>query len=116
MLASLLWPALASAAACPDLKVETLKKLINPHKAKKLELVFFSSWCSDCAVHLKTLKNNSAVVVGAFDSRERIERVVNKLAVQNACFMEAGLVKRLGIRVVPATRLLGWDDIIALEK
>jgi len=111
----LLFSAFTSAQAfgktCTPLTPSGLAKLIETQRDRTLQVVFFSSWCSDCAVHLKSLKNTDEILIGAFDKRERIEKVVGKLGLKNPCYMDSGITARLGIKVVPASRLLTEKDL-----
>lgn len=104
-------PAQAFSQTCMPLTPSGLAKLIETQRERTLQVVFFSSWCSDCAAHLKALKNTNEILIGAFDKRERIEKVVGKLGLKNPCYMDSGITARLGIKVVPASRLLSEKDL-----
>ncbi|NBX16714.1 MAG: hypothetical protein EBR09_05045 [Proteobacteria bacterium] len=90
------------AATCPPLDNEKLKDLVDHSESKKVELVFFSSWCSDCGNHLKKLEGPKKILVGTFDKQPRIERLVAKLKLANRCFTDAGIAKKLKVTTVPA--------------
>lgn len=95
---------------CPPITVAELKKLVSQSPTQRLRLVFFSSWCSDCAGHLKKIKpSDSLVVIGAFDKRERIEKVVTHLKLSQPCYTDAGVGKLLKVTVVPAERVVDSD-------
>lgn len=91
-----------TAPTCPPLDHQKLKELLEHSESKKVELVFFSSWCSDCGDHLKKLEGQSKILVGTFDKQSRIEKLVAKLKLPNRCFTDAGIAKKLNVTTVPA--------------
>lgn len=103
--------ATSAAVQCEPLTPAELAQRMRASNAPSFQLIFFSSWCSDCAVHLKKLENNKTILVGTFDKRERIEKIVAKLGLKNPCFMNSGLAERLGVKVVPAERSVTLEQL-----
>ncbi|NBW82135.1 hypothetical protein EBR21_10330 [bacterium] len=93
-----------TATNCPPLDNQKLKEMIEKSESKKVELVFFSSWCSDCGNHLNTLEGPRKILVGTFDKQPRIEKLVAKLKLPNRCFTDAGVAKKLKVTTVPTER------------
>lgn len=106
----------ADGGECSPLTPAALAERLQNEPSKSLAVVFFSAWCSDCAVHLKSLKNANTLLIGAFDKKERVEKIVQKLGLKNPCFTDAGVAARLGVKVVPATRTLNETDIAVLQR
>ena len=82
---------------CPPINLEKLKSIIEASTSKKADLVFFSGWCSDCALHLKKIKSNEIILVGTFDKRPRIEKIIGKMNITNPCYTDAGIGKILHV-------------------
>jgi hypothetical protein len=101
----------SSHSQCPPLDRAGLRRLLEASPEKELQLVFFSSWCSECAVHLKNLNNPSAVLIGTFDKQPRIEKVVGKMKLSNLCFTDAGIGKILDIKTVPNERRVTLESL-----
>lgn len=97
---------------CPPLDRKGLLKIISEAPSKKAELVFFSSWCSDCAVHLKKVSQPEKIIVGTFDKQDRIEKTITKMNIHNRCFMDAGIAKVLKVSTVPTERVVTLDNFI----
>lgn len=94
-----------ASVTCPPMTTAGLEKRLSSGASESIRLVFFSSWCSDCAVHLKRLKpSDEAIIIGIFDKRERIERAVSRLNLTQPCFTDAGVGKFLNVTVVPTER------------
>ena len=92
------------AGQCPPLDAEGLTKLTAG--AERTDLVFFASWCGECAEHLRSLPPG-AVVVAAFDERGTAEAALGKLGIQAPCYTDAGVAERLGVKAVPAEVTVG---------
>lgn len=89
--------------SCPAATPEQLKYLIDDVKPRKL--VFFSSWCSDCLVHLNSpeTRENDIIFIAAFDKPGRAEKTLDKLGLQvKHCLYDKGITKHYGIKKVPA--------------
>lgn len=104
---------------CPMTSYEQFKKSAE----KETEMIFFSSWCTDCVKSLTTaeeqvkMSTNMAmtqqnkkvlkVLVAAFDSSARASEVARKYARGVACITSDGsFEKALKVDGVPAVRTL----------
>ena len=96
---------------CPPINLEKLKSIIEASTSKKADLVFFSGWCSDCALHLKKIKSNEIILVGTFDKRPRIEKIIGKMNITNPCYTDAGIGKILHVTSVPADRTVTLESL-----
>jgi hypothetical protein len=95
--------------SCPPLDRAQLQRLFTASLSSPLQLIFFSSWCSDCASHLKQLttdEHKDKILVGTFDKQPRIEKVVSRLGLKQKCFTDSGLGKILKVSTVPTERIL----------
>lgn len=101
----------SSRSHCPPLDRTGLIKLLEASPQRELQLVFFSGWCSECAVHLKNLNNPNSVLIGTFDKQPRIEKVVGKMKLSNPCFTDSGIGKILDIKTVPAERRVTLESL-----
>jgi thiol-disulfide isomerase/thioredoxin len=105
----------AKSVQCPPLDRKELSTKIQKHGPQKL--VFFSTWCGDCVGHLKQSSKWSPetfVAIVAFDSRERAEKSLSKMGMDIPCAMDDGISKLLGVKVVPAERLLDLAELAKL--
>ena len=105
----------AKSVQCPPLDRKELGTKIQKHGTQKL--VFFSTWCGDCVAHLKQSSKWSPetfIAIVAFDSRERAEKSLSKMGMDIPCAMDDGIAKLLGVKVVPAERLLTLSDLNGL--
>ncbi|MBM3383240.1 MAG: hypothetical protein FJY29_12515 [Betaproteobacteria bacterium] len=100
---------------CPPLDRAGLLNLVQASPNKELQLVFFSGWCSECAVHLNNLNNQTAVLVGIFDKQPRIEKVVGKLKLANPCYTDSGIGKILDVKTVPTERRVTLEMLLKLK-
>ena len=108
---------LESKVSCPPIDIAGLSKLVHDHPNKSLRLVFFSSWCSDCAVHLKKInQSNDVIVIGTFDKRPRIEKAISRLNLSQKCFTDAGVGKHLNVTVVPSDRTVSAETLRAVSE
>ncbi len=106
-----------SKVSCPPIDLAGLRKLVNERPKKELHLVFFSSWCSDCAIHLKKINpSDDVLVIGTFDKRKRIEKAVARLKLSQKCFTDAGVGKQLNVTVVPADRTVSAETLRTLAE
>jgi hypothetical protein len=96
---------------CPPINLEKLKSIIEASTSKKADLVFFSGWCSDCALHLKKLKSSEIILVGTFDTRPRIEKIIGKMNINNPCYTDSGIGKSLRVTSVPAERTVTIESL-----
>ena len=96
---------------CPPINLEKLKSIIEASTSKKADLVFFSGWCSDCALHLKKIKSSEIILVGTFDTRPRIEKIIGKMNLTNPCYTDAGIGKILHVTSVPADRTVTLESL-----
>ncbi|MES2615752.1 MAG: hypothetical protein V4591_10085 [Bdellovibrionota bacterium] len=70
-------------------------------------LIFFSTWCADCKIEIEKIQkldNQSAfILVGEFDTIERINRNLSKMKTATDCYFdESGEIrKKFGVKVVP---------------
>ncbi|MEY2987876.1 MAG: Redoxin [Pseudomonadota bacterium] len=104
-----------SKVSCPPIDLAGLKNLLGERPDKSIRLIFFSSWCSDCPVHLKKIKpSDNIVIVGIFDKRQRIEKAVKRLELAQPCFTDAGVGKKLGVTIVPAERTVSAKNLTDL--
>jgi hypothetical protein len=104
------------ATNCPPLDKKKLKEMVEESEGKKVDLVFFSSWCSDCGNHLKKLEGPGKVLVGTFDKQPRIEKLVGKLKLPNRCFTDSGVAKKLKVTTVPAERSVTQETLSLLQN
>jgi thiol-disulfide isomerase/thioredoxin len=105
----------AKLVQCPPLDRKELATKIQKHGPQKL--VFFSTWCGDCVAHLKQSSKGSPetfIAIVAFDSRERAENSLSKMGMDIPCAMDDGIAKLLGVKVVPAERLLNVAELAKL--
>lgn len=75
----------------------------------KVELVFFAAWCASCRNHLLERPKNPRLIVGTFDTRDRIEAALKALGRGDApCIFDDGerLAKEFKVQDVPAQREL----------
>ncbi|MEY3900895.1 MAG: hypothetical protein RL189_201 [Pseudomonadota bacterium] len=98
-------------SACPPMDRTKLMRLLEDAPEKRLNLVFFSGWCSDCSAHLKKINDSSAILVGIFDNQARIEKVVARMRLANRCYTDSGLGKLLEVKTVPAERFVTLDSL-----
>lgn len=91
-----------AANSCPAATPAQLNELIANAKPRKL--IFFSSWCSDCLVHLNApeTRDDSIVFIASFDKPGRAEKTLDKLGLQvKHCLYDNGITKLYGIKKVP---------------
>lgn len=99
---------------CTDIRSEVdVEKLLADHLGSHTKVQFFASWCASCMKKLQSLNDSShesekVIVVGVFDKRSKINRVVSKLKIASNCFYdeEELLAKKLNVKSVPALRVL----------
>lgn len=97
----------AAEGACPKLDEAGLAALSKSqdNEGKPIKVVFFASWCAACKEPLAAAKEPGTIVVGAFDTAERIDAVATALGLEGRCYRDDGLTKALGVTGLPATRL-----------
>jgi len=99
-------------AHCPPLNRTTLaKRLAN---GKPIRLVFFATWCSDCASHLQDAAeatSGEVLAIAVFDTQAKVEKTLGRLGLSVPCAMDDGLARTLGVKVVPAERVITSADI-----
>jgi thiol-disulfide isomerase/thioredoxin len=96
--------------SCPPLNREQLQKKLAEHGP--LKMVFFSTWCSDCSKHIQALAKEPKekhVAVATFDTQKKVENTLRALSLEIECVMDDGLASEMGVKVVPAERLLSWE-------
>lgn len=95
------------AQGCPPLDRALLRRRLEG--GKELSLHFFSTWCSECAEGLAALKgvpSDSYLAIATFDTKAKVEKTLAKLGLVVSCAMDDGLAKELGVKVVPARRIV----------
>jgi len=94
---------------CPRLDREALRAKLASLKSqsKKLNLVFFSTWCLDCKENLGKIAahpSDDVLAIAVFDTQAKVEKTLRKLNYSISCAMDDGLAKTLGVKTVPARR------------
>jgi hypothetical protein len=99
---------------CPPLDRAALRsRLARGDNGENVKLVFFSTWCSDCTAHLRGIEGQQgAIAVATFDTREKVEKTLSRMKIHVNCAMDDGLAKELGVKVVPADRILTPGTIL----
>ena len=87
---------------CPSASLETLKTQFAGKG--ETEIIFFATWCSECASHIKAPHGPDTILVSTFDEKGRAEKVLKSLGVRTPCYTDDGLSEALGVREVPAKR------------
>lgn len=87
---------------CPSASLETLKTQLAGKG--ETEIIFFATWCSECASHIKAPHGPGTILVSTFDEKGRAEKVLKSLGVTTPCYTDDGLSEALGVREVPAKR------------
>ena len=87
----------------------TQAKAIAQEKGS-IELVFFASWCSSCAPHLKNKDDENVLFVAAFDKPERAERVLKKYRPEAKCYFEQDITNTLGIITLPTSYIIKKEE------
>ena len=82
------------------------KYLINNPSIK--EIIFFSTWCSDCKDKILLLKNDyfankKYVLINIFDTQERAENVIKNMNINIPCFHDVNktISKEYNVSFVP---------------
>jgi hypothetical protein len=105
----------AFAQKCPPLDRVALKKQLQI--TPKIRLVFFSTWCADCLDHLRGMAKNpksNDLAIAVFDSQNKVESSLTKMKLIVPCAMDDGLASKLGVKIVPAEKIVTLIDLVAL--
>jgi len=90
------------AERCPAASMASLKAELAGKGER--ELIFFATWCSECASHIKKPHGSETILVSTFDEKGRAEAVLKRLGIETPCFTDDGIAQSLGVREVPAQR------------
>ena len=101
----ILQPVFADCVEFNEEKFELFLKSKN-----KVELIFFSSWCSDCKEDLLKIKENQknlkdkVIIINTFDRLEKGNQALKKLEIKLDCYFDKDrvLTKKYNIKAVPA--------------
>ena len=89
------------APECEITTPEALKSYV--HKSGTKRIIFFASWCADCKNSIQTASHDT-VLVGVFDTKERIDRVYRSLKKPNTkCFLDLDdrIARRYEVKGLP---------------
>jgi hypothetical protein len=95
------------AQGCPPIDRALLRRRLEG--GMELPLHFFSTWCSECAEGLTALKGvpgDTYLAIATFDTQAKVEKTLAKLGLAVSCAMDDGLARELGVKVVPARRII----------
>ena len=98
-------------ALCPDLDVFGLKSLVATRKVTPV--IFFASWCSECAAHLRQTLAPGTLLIATFDERHAAEAVVKQFAVTAPCYLDHGIAGVYRVKSVPMTLWLDHAGVPA---
>ncbi|WGL60115.1 redoxin domain-containing protein [Pigmentibacter sp. JX0631] len=95
-------------AQCKEFEEKNFDFLLNSES--KIELIFFSSWCSDCKDDLLKLSKeqkilkNKIVIINTFDRIENANKALKALNVDFDCYFDKNrvLTKKYNIKTVPS--------------
>lgn len=92
---------LHAAPLCPKLDQAALRQMAQ--ERGPLHLIFFASWCGECAKHLKAEHSGQTILIATFDEEAAAERAIRKLGIKTPCYFDDGLSEAFGIKSVPHT-------------
>ena len=88
-------------AVCPNLDVAGLKRLVANRKVTPV--IFFASWCTECAVHLRQKLASGTLLIATFDERRAAEVVLKQLAITAPCYLDQGIASAYQVKSIPMT-------------
>ena len=77
--------------------------LQKAYRGSKKTLVFFASWCVECADSLKKNQGIDVLYISVFDEKKRAEAVAQKFNLKN-CILDTDIAKNLNVIGVPMTK------------
>nr|BFD31962.1 hypothetical protein GTC16762_15800 [Pigmentibacter ruber] len=95
-------------AKCMEFNEEKFEHYLK--SKSKIELIFFSSWCSDCKEDLLKIRKNQknlkdkVVIINTFDRLEKANTALKALEIELDCYFDRDrvLTKKYNIKAVPA--------------
>ncbi len=93
-------------AQCLALRFEELEALLQHEPAT--QIIFFASWCGSCKKHFEDKTPKKRIFIATFDKKTAAESVMTKFQIQDSCYLDDGIAKRLSIQSLPQVRL--WEN------
>lgn len=104
----LLLSAASWSARCPEITYQQLREAWRGRGP--IELIFFATWCPECAASVQKVHTDKTVLISTFDERARAEAVLTKLEIKTTCVTGIDIAEKLGIRELPATKTIEFGS------
>ncbi|KAB8040510.1 hypothetical protein GCL60_00925 [Silvanigrella paludirubra] len=93
-----------SYALCEVVDLDSFIKSV--HGKKNIQLIFFSSWCSDCKEELLKIKNDlneNYILINTFDSVGKGDIALKSLKINHKCIFDKDrlIAKKYNVKSVP---------------